>query len=174
MPFHAACCRLRHLLLALALSGSGAASAAADQGLDTFLSTSVPICIKAPAVQCVDRGFAYADKDRSRTLSLEEAKATQAELNAWTKANAKRLPPQDREKLIVGLLVIQTVGPEQLFASYDKDGDGELTRDEVTADVKLDKRPLPEVLADPAAIDWESLATRAGEAAPLLKRLFQL
>ena len=57
---------------------------------------------------------------------------------------------------------------------YDTNHDGSLTLAEVTADIRLDKRPLPEILSDPSAIDWNSLAARAGSAAPLLKKLFEL
>jgi hypothetical protein len=160
------------LLLLLATQAEGAAPT--EGSLEGFLAAAVPICTKAPAVQCVERGFAFADRDRNRRLSLAEAKQTQAEVNRWTKANARKLPPQEREKLVMGLLVLQTIGPEQVFKSYDTDGDGELTRDEVTADIRLDRRPLPEILTDPAAIDWDSLSARAGEAGPLLRRLFQL
>ena len=49
-----------------------------------------------------------------------------------------------------------------------------LSREEVTADIRLDKRPLPEILSDPSSVDWNGLAARAGDAAPLLKRLFEL
>lgn len=165
--------------VALALSlGPLAALAAPPSGgsadLERFLATSVPICMKAPAVQCVDQGFAFADRDRNQRLSFAEAKATQVELNRWTKANARRLPPSEREKLVMGLLLIQTVGPDQIFKSYDTDRDGELTREEVTADIRLDRRPLPEILSDPSSVDWDALSARAGEAAPLLRRLFQL
>jgi hypothetical protein len=142
--------------------------------LDRFLATSVPLCLKAPAVQCVDEGFTFSDRNQDGKLSLAEVQAIQAEVTDWAKSNARRLPPQDRDKLIVGLLLIQTVGPQQLFSSYDGNRDGALTREELTADIRLDKRPLPEILSDPAAIDWDSLAARAGDAAPLLRQLFQL
>lgn len=142
--------------------------------LERFLAASAPFCLKAPAVQCVDQGFAFADRDRDRKLSLAEVQAIQGEVTDWAKGNGRRLPPADRDKLIVGLLLIQTVGPQQLFASYDGNRDGALTREELTADIRLDKRPLPEILSDPASIDWDSLAARAGDAAPLLRQLFQL
>jgi hypothetical protein len=125
-------------------------------------------------VQCVSQGFEFADADGDGKLSLTEVQALQAQIDRWAKANADRLPAAERQRLLVGLIVIQTVGPEQLFTSYDANGDGFLSRKEVTADIRLDQRPLPEILADPGAIDWNSLAARAGDAAPILKKLFDL
>ena len=165
--------------LAAALSfvsppGHAATSDAQKGSVDQFLAGSVPVCMRAPAVQCVSRGFAFADTDGDGKLSLVEVQAVQGQIDQWAKANANRLPAAERQRLLIGLIVVQTVGPEQLFASYDADGDGFLSREEVTADLRLDKRPLPEILADPAAIDWSGLAARAGDAAPLLKKLFDL
>jgi hypothetical protein len=161
-------------LACLSLPSQAATSNTGDGSVDRFLAASVPVCMRAPAVQCVSRGFAFADADGDGKLSLAEVKTLQAEADRWAKANAGRLPAGERQRLLLGLIVVQTVGPEQLFASYDADGDGFLDREEVTADIRLDKRPLPEILADPAAIDWNSLADRAGSAAPLLKKLFDL
>jgi hypothetical protein len=164
-------------LAAVVLAGqAAAANLAAPQGaaLDRFLAESVPVCMRAPAVRCVDQGFAFADTDGDGKLALAEVRTVQERVDGWARAHARSLPPAERERLIVGLLIVQAVGPTQLFASYDIDGDGFLTREEVTADFRLDPRPLPEILSDPAAIDWNALAARAGDAAPLLRRLLQL
>lgn len=162
------------VLACLSLPGDAATSSARDGSVDEFLATSVPVCMRAPAVQCVSQGFGFADSDGDGKLSLSEVKVLQVQVDQWVRANSGRLPAAERQRLLVGLILVQTVGPEQLFASYDADGDGFLSRDEVTADIRLDKRPLPEILADPAAVDWNSLAARAGDAAPILKKLFDL
>lgn len=165
---------LAAVLACLSLPGKAAMSSARDGSVDKFLATSLPVCMRAPAVQCVSQGFGFADVDGDRRLSLTEVKTVQAQVDQWVRTNSSRLPAAERQRLLVGLILVQTVGPEQLFASYDADGDGFLSPEEVTADIRLDKRPLPEILADPAAIDWNSLAARAGDAAPFLKKLFDL
>jgi hypothetical protein len=158
---------------AMAVPGASAATPAGES-LDQFLSRSVPMCMKAPAVLCVDQGFAFADVDGDDKLSRAEVGSVQAQVDGWAKGNARRLPQSERERLIMGLLIVQAVGPDQLFASYDNDGDGLLSQEEVTADIRLDKRPLPEIMSDPDSVDWNGFAARAGDAAPLLKRLFEL
>ncbi len=109
--------------IAMAVSGASAATPAGES-LDQFLSRSVPMCMKAPAVLCVDQGFAFADVDRDDKLSRAEVGSVQAQVDRWAKGNARRLPQAERERLIMGLLIVQAVGPDQLFASYDSDGDG--------------------------------------------------
>ena len=161
-------------LLAVASAAHSATPTTGGKSVDRFLAASVPFCMHAPAVECVSEGFAFADANRDNKLSLAEVRTLQGEVDRWVKANADRLPQAERQRLIMGLMVVQTVGPDQLFASYDTDRDGFLTREEVTADIRLDRRPLPEILADPSAIDWNGLAARAGDAAPLLKKLFDL
>jgi type IV secretory pathway VirB10-like protein len=148
--------------------------AAGGGNLDRLISGVGPVCLRAPARQCVDLGFAYADRNRDQRLSLPETRAVHDEVNAWARDNAPKLPPAERQRLVTGLLVIQTVGPDALFESYDTNRDGALTKEEALADVRLDQRPLPQVLSDPNAVDWRRLTDRAGMAAPLLKRLFPM
>jgi hypothetical protein len=166
------------LVLATAASPKPAPPAPAQapgaQPLDRLISGVGPLCLRAPAAQCVDKGFAYADRDRNGRLSVAEAQAVESEVSSWAKVNAGKLPPEERQRLVVGVAVVQTVGVGNLFATYDANNDGSLTKEEVLADVRLDQRPLPQVLSDPKAVDWEKLAGRAGSAAPLLRRLFPL
>ena len=142
--------------------------------LDQFINGVGPLCLKAPARECVDKGFAYADRNHDGKLSLDEAKAVEAEVDAWTQSNAAKLDPEDRQRVLMGLVVIQTVGLDTAFQSYDTNGDGFLSKEELLADVRLDQRPLPQVLADPKSVDWDKLASRAGAAGPLLRRLFPM
>jgi hypothetical protein len=60
------------------------------------------------------------------------------------------------------------LGIDTIFESYDADGNGQLTRDEAAADLRLDARPLPVLLEDPDAVDWTRLRARLGPAAILL------
>src|SRR5690242_14824462 len=59
--------------------------------LDQFINGVGPLCLKAPARECVDKGFAYADRNHDGKLSLDEAKAVEAEVDAWTQSNAAKL-----------------------------------------------------------------------------------
>ena len=143
-----------------------------DADLDRFIKGIGPVCLKAPARTCIDRGFAYADKDRSGTLSLPETEAVYQEVEDWKEANAQTLAPADRQQINSVMTVIDTLGLGTVFNGYDGNGDGQLSKSELLADLKLDGRPLPEILSDPNAINWSNLTARAGMAGPLIKRLF--
>jgi hypothetical protein len=67
--------------------------------------------------------------------------------------------------------VVDGVGIERLHALYDQDGDGLVDRDELLADVRLDERPLGEVLLDREAVDRVAIAARLGLPPVLLERL---
>ncbi len=45
---------------------------------------------------------------------------------------------------------------------YDTDGDGALTQAEATADLKLDERPVPELVRTRELVDWPRLRQRFG------------
>jgi hypothetical protein len=77
----------------------------------------------------------------------------------------------ERSLLVLGFVVVEGVGIERLHALYDEDGDGLVDRDELLADVRLDERPLGEVLLDPEAVDRAAIAARLGLPPALLERL---
>lgn len=142
--------------------------------LDRFVGAVGPLCLKAPARTCVDRGFVYADTDRSGTLSPAEVSRVHQQVEAWNRANAHELPVADRQRMSMGLTVVRTLGPDRVFASYDENGDGQLTKPEILADLKLDDRPLPVILGDPSSIDWGRAGARAGVPVDMLRGLLGL
>ncbi len=146
-------------------------SPAALESFDRFARRIGPFCVVGPSRACFERGFVYADADHDGTLSLDEAERMQGLVSDWALASEDRLAPQDRRGLVLGLLVLQIVGLDQLFASYDLDHDGKLTPAELSADVRLDDRPLPQLIQDSRAIDWPRLEARLGPAAALVSGL---
>lgn len=161
--------------LILACAGSAAIAAPSDpaalQGFDRFARQIGPFCAVGPARACFTRSFAYADTDHDGTLSLEEVQRMQSLVNDWALANQGSLAEPDRRGLMLGLLALQLVGLDHLFASYDVNHDGKLTPAELSADVRLDDRPLSRLIQDPKAIDWPQLKARLGPAAFLLNGL---
>ena len=67
------------IVLSTALGTSAIATTPADRSLERFLQTGVPLCMKAPAVQCIDKGFAFVDTNHDGKLSLAEVEAAQAQ-----------------------------------------------------------------------------------------------
>ncbi len=137
-------------------------------GFDEFARTSGVYCAEAPSRQCFDRGFAFADRDGSGSVSLAEARRFHDEFRSWGLAHRAEMPAPDQQALLAGLLVVQAVGVDTIFASYDADGDGRLTRSEAAADLRLDDRPMPVLLEDARGVDWARIRARLGPAAILL------
>jgi hypothetical protein len=73
--------------------------------------------------------------------------------------------------LALGFLVVDGLGVERLHGLYDVNQDGLVDRDELLADVRLDERPLGEVLLDGEALDRAALAARLGVPPALVDRL---
>ncbi len=160
------------LLLASAVAAS--ALAAVPEGLarlDRFARETAPRCVSVPATTCFEVSFHFADADGSGGLSRAELDTLRRDVLDWTRLNRERLAPGDRQGILATLAVIEVAGFESLFASYDADGDGVLSRVELLADLRLDERPLPQLAADPGAVDWDSLRRRLGPAALLLDQL---
>lgn len=136
---------------------------------DRFLTVSGPICLHRPAAECIEVGWAFADADGDDRLSLYEARLVRDAFADWLEVNAADLGTQERSLSTLGLWLVDTVGLERLHGGYDADGDGLLDRAELLADVRLDERPLGEILLDPEAVDMEAVAERVGGLLPLLR-----
>jgi hypothetical protein len=138
---------------------------------DRFVAASTPVCEHRPAAACVEAGWAFANRDDDRGLSVVELEELRDELMAWTQWRADDLQPTERSLLVLGFVVVDGVGLERLHGLYDQDADGLVDRDELLADVRLDERPLGEVLLDPEAVDRAAIAVRLGLPPALIERL---
>jgi hypothetical protein len=136
--------------------------------IDRFARDTGPFCAQAASTACFDRSFRFADTDRDGQLSLAELQSVQRDLFEWMRQNRERLSPADRRGVFGALAVVELAGLPRLFASYDADGDGHLSRAELLADIQLDERSFAMLVKDRDAIDWPRLRSRLGAAGPLL------
>ncbi len=159
-------------VLALALIGSPLAAQqaagpnAATRAFAAFLGQAGPLCQHQAARRCVEAGWRFADRNRDARVSAAELETVRAELRDWLAWPDNAIRPHEKRAVLLGLMVVETLGLARLVESYDADGDGALNQAELLSDVRLDARPLGEVLADSSAVDWDSLRTRLGALAP--------
>jgi hypothetical protein len=154
-----------------ALSASAAQTpgpSAVVRAFAAFLGQSAPVCLREAARRCVDAGWRFADRNRDGRLTLGEFEAVRRELREWLAWPENGIAPHERRGVLVGLMVVEAIGLPRLFASYDANGDGTISRAELLADVRLDDRPLGKVLSDTNAVDWASVRQRLGALAPAL------
>lgn len=157
------------VVLAIAVPAAAQTTAPVDTArIDRFVRDSAMLCAQSASTACFDRSFRFADTDGDNQLSLPELQGLQADLFEWLRINRDRLSPGDRRGVFGALAIVELAGLPRLFASYDENGDGKLSRTEISADVRLDERPLAVLVKDPDAVNWPSLRKRLGAAAPLL------
>ncbi|MHA1571764.1 MAG: hypothetical protein ACTSWM_08085 [Alphaproteobacteria bacterium] len=145
----------------------------AIENFDRFVTGAVPTCQRQPAQSCVDSGWMFIDTDTNGGISAAEVNAVRATMGDWFTWRQASLTKRERSALALGLLLADSVGLENLLAGFDANGDGQLTREELLADVAMDQRPLGEILSDPAAVDRDAVAHRLGAAAPLLNGMLR-
>lgn len=158
-----------YLLSPGAVAGEPTPGAVTIQG---FLNESVPVCLTAPALDCIDAGWGLTDADFDDLLSVQELDVVRTQITEWFAWRRDDLTRYERSVLTVGIGMLNVVGLETLFASYDANGDGFIDRPELLADiVELDDRPLGQILSDPDAVDRAAVAKRLGALSPLLGRM---
>jgi hypothetical protein len=139
---------------------------------DKFMKQSSPICQKQASHRCVDAGWRYADRNGDKTLDLAELQTVRAEMGDWL-AWKEGITQREKANVAMGLWVVDSAGLPNLFASYDANGDGKLTQAELLADVKLDQRPLGQVLTDEKAVNRQRFSQRLGPLSKLAEALMQ-
>jgi len=140
----------------------------AARSFERFVHSSTPVCLRQPSAACVTQGWAYADTDNDGGLSAGELAAVENAVREWYDWRSGNIPSRDRVMMALGLWIVAQIGLENIAATYDADGDGLITREELLADVRLDERPLGRVLLDADAVDRGAIARRLGAFAPVL------
>ena len=158
-------------VLASASAAQPGQPSAAARAFAAFLGQASPVCLREASRRCIDAGWRFADRDRDSRVTVEELETVRAELRDWLTWPDNGIKPAEKRGVLIGLMVVETLGLPRLVQSYDTDGDGALSRDELLSDIQLDNRPLGEILSDTSAVDWSSLRTRLGALAPALETL---
>lgn len=163
------------LALVLAMAPPPAVAAAATPAaereaasFDALARELVPICVHAAATRCFETAFARADADGDEHLGFAEIDGLRRAATEWFLAERERLTVREQTVIAMALAALNTAGVERLIAAYDTDGDGRLDRAELTADVTLDERPLPQLVRDEEAVDWAAVRGRLGAVAGAL------
>lgn len=172
-------CRLpRWALLPLLLFLTGGAAAAEDtpapqqpEVFHQFVAIGSLLCTEAPARDCLDHGWQFADANGDGKLDLAELQAVRSGFLDWSGNMQDSLSGKQRTVLHLSRGLARIAPLSSVFSLYDTDGDGRLSKEELTADVQLDERPMAQVLMDREATDWAAIRERLGRAAALLQLL---
>jgi hypothetical protein len=157
--------------LAWTLGASPVPAAADEAGFDRAVRQLAGHCARGPATTCAARAFDLIDANDDGVAEIEELQRLDARLRVWAGANAEELHPMDLRALQLGFILVDTIGLERGMMLYDDDGDGALSLAEMTADLKLDDRPLPEIVQAREIVDWPSLRRRFGATAMIFDYL---
>lgn len=144
-----------------------------SHALQAFIDRARGLCEAKPAQTCVDLGMKFAAANPKQGITLADLQNLRKRIGDWYQWHQGQLSMRDRTSLALGLMMADGMGLERLHAAFDVDGDGKVTEKELLANVRLDKRPLGEVLSDPTAVDRVALAQKLGLPPALTNGLFQ-
>jgi len=153
---------LRGAALATVLVSSASAAPPDIAAVQRLVEKGSPLCRETAAPACIDYWWGTLDGDGDGLLSAADLSAFRAGVETWLDESAEILTLKGRASLTAGLWLFERVGAEKIVAWYDKDGDERLSRAELLADVNIDDRPLPQILADPEGLDQAALRERFG------------
>ncbi|MDF2095099.1 EF-hand domain-containing protein [Aquibaculum arenosum] len=136
-----------------------------------FVAIGSLLCTEAPSRDCLDHGWQFADANGDGHLDLAELQAVRSGFLDWSGNMQDSLSGKQRTVLHLSRGLARIAPLSSVFSLYDTDGDGRLSKEELTADVQLDERPMAQVLMDREATDWAAIRGRLGRAATLLQLL---
>jgi hypothetical protein len=157
------------LLLALAVGPRGGAEAANPFG--AFIQGLRPVCARAPAADCAAAVGRFLDANGNGRIELKELEQAQSAAGRSIADTGSGLNAIERNMTFVGLMVMKHAGLPQVFANFDANGDGVLSRAELFADFRIDRRPFGAIVKDPKAVDWKAFAARFGKVGYLITGL---
>lgn len=141
--------------------------------LDRFINQVRPTCESAPAEMCVDAGLRFADTNRDGRLSVDELQRVRNAFGDWMAWRGGTLTDEEQAQAGFATMIVDTLGIPAIVHSYDRDGDGQLSKQEVLTDIRLDRRPLAQVLSDPNSVDRVAVQQRLGMMGGMAGNLFE-
>jgi len=149
-------------VVAVALCWMLAPTARADDAaaVQALIDEASAVCFAQPAQACVDLGWAFAVSDPTTGLTLADVEALRARVGTWFATAQSSLAPQVKTMVAMGMLLVDGRGLDRVLGYFDADRNGAVSQAELLADVTMDDRPLPEIVADPEAVDRLGLAER--------------
>ena len=144
-----------------------------SRSVQAFIDKASGPCQTKAAQACVDLGMQFAAANPKQGITVADLKLLRQRIGAWYQYHSQEMPARSRASFGLGLMLADGMTMERLHASFDTDHDGRVTQQELMSNVKMDKRPLGDVLADPKAVDRNALAQRLGLLPQLTAGLFQ-
>ncbi|HTI86893.1 MAG TPA: hypothetical protein VL966_09840 [Alphaproteobacteria bacterium] len=141
--------------------------------LQTFIDESTIPCETQPAQTCVDLAWKFAVKNPREGLTVEDLQQLRNRLGSWYAVNRSILPPRAQMSLSLGMMLADGMGMDRLHAAFDTNHDGKVSQQELLADVKMDRRPLGQVLSDPNSVDRPKVAQKIGLPPAITESLFR-
>ncbi len=141
----------------------GPAAVAQDREIEAvngLITGAADACTRQPAQACVDLGWAFAGLSPDDGLTAADLAEVRNVVGVWFQASQAILPPRARTLVGLGMLLFDGRGPDRLIAGFDANGDARVDQSELLADVRLDDRPMSQLILDPDAVDRASLAQR--------------